>query len=119
MDASSEPRHAGEQLRSLRERAGMTLDEVAARAGVDPRWLARIEREGTEGLLYSEIMAIARATQPPRPEWWDEGHEHDLHLGEGAYVGLLTPEQEAYWAKIQAVREEIRRHYRRGRRASA
>lgn len=119
MDASSEPRHSGEQLRRLREQAGMTLDEVAARAGVDSRWLARIEREGTEGLLYSEIMAIARSTQPPRPDWWDEGHEHDLQLGEGAYAGPLTPEQESYWARIRAVREEIRRHYRRGRRASA
>lgn len=33
---TSEPAHAGEELRLLREQVGMTVHEVAARANVDP-----------------------------------------------------------------------------------
>jgi transcriptional regulator with XRE-family HTH domain len=111
--------HSGEYLRSLRERAGMTVEEVAQRAGVDPTWLSDVERNGTHDLLYSDICSLVRATQPPRPDWWDEGYEHDLNLGPDAVVGPLTPSQQEYWARIEAVRAEIRRHYDRGRRASA
>ncbi len=121
MDEAQEDefRHSGEYLRSLRERAGMTVDEVAERAGGDPSWLSDVERNGTHDLLYSDICNLVRATQPPRPEWWDEGYEHDLNLGPNAVVGPLTPSQQEYWAHIEAVRAEIRRHYDRGRRASA
>jgi transcriptional regulator with XRE-family HTH domain len=35
----------GEQLRQLRETAGMTLREVAANIGIDPSLLAKIERD--------------------------------------------------------------------------
>jgi transcriptional regulator with XRE-family HTH domain len=112
-------RHSGLYLRSLREQAGMTLVDVADRAGVDPSWLDDVERDGTHGLVYSEICNLVRATQPPRPEWWDEGYEHDLNLGPNAVVGPMSPSQQEYWARIEAVRAEIRRHYERGRRASA
>lgn len=112
-------RHSGEYLRALRERAGMTLEEVAERAGVDPAWLDNVERNGTHDLLYSEICNLVRATQPPRPEWWDEGYEHDLNLGPNGYAEPRTPGEREYWARIEAVRAEIRRHYERGRRASA
>jgi transcriptional regulator with XRE-family HTH domain len=108
-------RHSGEYLLSLRERAGMTLEEVAARAEVDPAWLDNVERNGTHDLVYSEICNLVRATQPPRPEWWDEGHEHDLNLGHNAVVGPLTPSQQEYWARIEAVRADIRGHYSRAR----
>jgi transcriptional regulator with XRE-family HTH domain len=112
-------RHSGLYLRSLREQAGMTLVDVADRAGVDPSWLDDVERDGTHGLVYSEICNLVRATQPPRPEWWDEGYEHDLNLGPNAVVGPMSPSQQEYWARIEAVRAESRRHYERGRRASA
>jgi excisionase family DNA binding protein len=118
-DQHEEFRHSGEYLKSLRERAGMTLEEVAERAGIEPAWLDNVERNGTHDLLYSEICNLVRATQPPRPDWWDEGYEHDLNLGPNAVVGPLTPSQQEYWARIEAVRAEIRRHYERGRRASS
>jgi transcriptional regulator with XRE-family HTH domain len=121
MDNGSEDEftHTGEYLRSLRDRAGLTLEEVATRAGVDPAWLDSIECNGTHDLLYSEICNLVRATQPPRPKWWDEGYEHDLNLGESPVMGTMTPARLAYWARIDAVRAEIRLHYERGRRASA
>lgn len=112
-------RHTGEYLKSLRQQAAMSIAEVANRAGIDPASLERIEREGTHDLLYSEICSIVRATQPPRPEWWDEGYEHDLNLGENPVVGPLNASQREYWARIEAVRAEIRRHYERGQRTSA
>lgn len=118
-DRDDQFNHTGEYLKSLRQQAGMTLEAVAERAGVDAAWLEDVERNGTHDLLYSEICNLVRATQPPRPEWWDEGYEHDLNLGEGAVVGILTPSQRQYWARIEAVRAEIRRHYQRGRRAAS
>ncbi len=48
--------HAGEELRWLRERAGMTIEDVAARAGVDAGWLAEPLENGvgTHDVLYSQ-----------------------------------------------------------------
>ncbi len=111
--------HSGEHLRVLRERAGMTLEEVAQRAGVDPGWLDDIERNGTHELLYSEICNLVRATQPPRPEWWDEGYEHDLNLGPNGYAEPRTPAHREYWRRVEAVRSEIQRWYERGQRTTA
>ena len=95
-DQDDQFRHSGEYLQSLRGRAGMTLEEVAARAGVDPAWLDNVERNGTHDLLCSQICDLVRATQPPRPEWWDEGYEHDFNLGPNAVVGPLSPSQLEY-----------------------
>ena len=51
----AETSHAGEELRSSRERAGMTVEEVAARTGVDPGWLIGLENgTGTGEVLYSQ-----------------------------------------------------------------
>ena len=119
MDEFDEPRHGGEYLRRLREQAGMSLREVADRAGVDPSWLADVEEHGTGRLLYSEITALVRATQPPRPGWWDDGHEHDLLLGPDGHTPPRTQAQRRYWQRIDVVRSVIRRHYQRGRAASA
>ncbi|MCA1846487.1 MAG: hypothetical protein LC792_25490 [Actinobacteria bacterium] len=55
-------------------------------------------------------QGVVRATQPPRPEWWDEGYEHDLNLGPNAVVGPLTPAQQEYWARIEALRFESTTH---------
>ena len=118
MSEQSEPAHAGEQLRELRERAGMTVEEAAARAGLSSAHWAEIEAHGTAGFGYAEIVELVKATQPPRPDWWDEGHEHDLSLGEQGHLSPKTERQRAYWGRIEAVRAEIRKHYARGRRAS-
>jgi transcriptional regulator with XRE-family HTH domain len=107
--------HAGEELRSLRERAGMTVEEVAARAGVDPGWLAELESgTGTREVLYSQWVELVKATQPPRPQWWDEGHEHDLSLPPDGHHDPTTDTGRRYWDRIAAVRAEIEAHYRRG-----
>ena len=112
----TEPAQAGEQLQELRLRAGMTVEEVAARAGVDAGWLERLEAgEGTHEVLYSQWAALVRATQPARPEWWDEGYEHDLSLPPGGHRQPTTESGRRYWARIEAVAEEIARHYGRGR----
>lgn len=108
------PAHAGEELRWLRERAGMTIEDVAARAGVDAGWLAELENGvGTHDVVYSQWVGLAKATQPPRPEWWDEGYEHDLSLPPDGHHQPKTTSGRRYWARIAAVRSEIEENYRR------
>lgn len=91
-------------IRRRRIQAGMTVESLAARAGVSAGWLERFEAgSGTEGLTYDRLLILVRATEPPRPEWWDEGHEHDLHLGPVAPVAELGGSSD-YWARIQSIR---------------
>lgn len=114
--SASEPAHAGEQLRRLRLAAGMTVAEVAERAGVDTGWLARLEAgEGTHDVLYSQWVELVQATQPPRPDWWDEGYEHDLALPPGGHREPTTESSRRYWARVASVAAEIEEHYARGR----
>lgn len=114
--SAAEPAHAGEQLQRLRLAAGMTVAEVAQRAGVDAEWLARLEAgEGTHDVLYSQWAALVRATQPPRPEWWDEGYEHDLGLPLDGHREPVTESGRRYWERVATVAAEIEEHYRRGR----
>lgn len=90
MVAEAEPAHTGEVLCRLRAKAGLTIDEVAARAAVEPAQLASLEAgTGVRDLGYDEVLRLVRATQPPRPDWWDEGYEHDLNLG-GELCWVLT-----------------------------
>jgi len=113
---AQEPAHAGVQLQRLRLAAGMTVVEVAERAGVDAGWLARLEAgEGTHDVLYSQWVALARATQPPRPDWWDDGYEHDLALPPGGHREPTTEGGRRYWDRVAAVAAEIEEHYARGR----
>lgn len=112
----AEAAHAGEQLQHLRTAAGMTIEEVAERAGVDVEWLRRLEAgEGTHDVLYSQWRALVRATQPPRPEWWDDGYEHDLSLPPDGHREPTTDSGRRYWARVAAVAAEIEEHYGRGR----
>lgn len=111
----AESAHAGEQLQRLRTAAGMTVEEVAERAGVDAEWLRRLEAgEGTHDVLYSQWTALVRATQPPRPEWWDEGYEHDLSLPPDGHREPTTDSGRRYWARVASVAAEIEEHYGRG-----
>jgi hypothetical protein len=94
----------------------MTVGELAARAGVDAAWLASLEAgQGTRDVLYSQWAALVRATQPPRPEWWDDGYEHDLSLPPAGHREPVTESGHRYWNRIEAVRQEIADHYDRGR----
>jgi transcriptional regulator with XRE-family HTH domain len=111
-----EPAHAGEQLQRLRLAAGMSIAEVAERAGVDADWLVRLEAgEGTGDVLYSQWVALVQATQPPRPEWWDGGYEHDLSLPPDGHREPTTDTGRAYWARVAEVAAEIKEHYGHGR----
>ncbi len=111
-----EPAHAGEQLQRLRLAAGMTVAQVAERAGVDADWVAGLEAgEGTGEVLYSQWMALVQATQPPRPEWWDSGYEHDLNLPPDGHREPTTDSGRRYWARVAEVAAEIKEHYGHGR----
>jgi len=112
----AEAAHAGEQLQRLRTAAGMTLEEVAERAGVDVEWLRRLEAgEGTHDVLYGQWTTLVRATQPPRPEWWDDGYEHFFFLRYGGHREPTTDSGRRYWARVAAVAAEVEEHYGRGR----
>jgi len=94
----------------------MAVEEVATRANVDAGWLAGIEAGvGTHDVLYSQWVELVKATQPPRPEWWDDGYEHDLSLPPDGHHEPTTASGRLYWDRIASVRAEIERHYQRGR----
>jgi transcriptional regulator with XRE-family HTH domain len=98
-----------EFVRRHRVNAGLSVGELAARAGVSPVWLERFEAgQGVDELTYDGLLALVRATQPPRPAWWDEGHEHDLHLGQAGVPDTSDPAAQDYWARIEAVRRANR-----------
>jgi transcriptional regulator with XRE-family HTH domain len=104
------------QWQGLRLAAGMTVEEAAQRAGVvDADWLRRLEAgEGTHDVLYCQWTAVVRATQPPGPEWWDEGYEHDLSLPPDGHREPTTESGRRYWERVAAVAAEIEEHYGRG-----
>lgn len=97
-----------EYLRVLRTAAGLTVKEVARRAGVTPEWLERVEDGALpDGPSYELLLKLVAATQPPRPAWWDSGHEHDLNLPPSAVRD--RNQHPEYWQKIEKVREANRR----------
>lgn len=94
----------------------MTVAQVAERAGVDATRVSGLEAgEGTGEVLYSQWMALVQATQPPRPEWWDEGYEHDLNLPPDGHREPTTDSGRRYWARVAEVAAEIKEHYGHGR----
>ena len=98
--------HGGDYLRELRLQAGLTTEQVAARAGMSAPELEEIERLGTQRLSYEQITSLVRATQPPRPAWWDEGHEHDLSLVD-AHLAPRSGAEANYWARVRNVRNVV------------
>jgi transcriptional regulator with XRE-family HTH domain len=101
-------------VRRHRLNAGLSVEELAARAGVTATWLAAFEAgERTQELTYDRLLALVRATQPERPDWWDEGHEHDLHLGPQGAAEPQSPSAKDYWARIESVRAANRFRDRR------
>lgn len=105
-EGPEEPAHTGELVRRLREAAGLSVEEVAQRAAIAPQRLEALEAgEGVSELVYADVCALVRATQPPRPAWWLDGFEHDLavtRLGPPA-----TAEGQRYWSQIAEVREQL------------
>jgi hypothetical protein len=85
----------------------LSVAEVAGRAEVSVEWLERFEAGLDEmGINYEQLLNLVRAAQPPRPEWWDDGHEHDLHLPPEAIVD--RDGNSDYWARIEKVRASNR-----------
>ena len=106
VESLDEPAHTGELVRRLREAAGLSVAQVAVRAGIVPERLQALEAgEGVSELGYAEVCALVRATQPPRPAWWSDGFEHDLtvtRLGPPA-----TSEGRRYWSRVAEVRRQL------------
>lgn len=118
-----DPEHSGIWVRAEREFAGMTPASVVARLRHDPlhpmlwaseEWLAAVEAGvGVLDLTFADITSLSRATKPPRPDWWEEGYEHDLRFSKEGHATPATPGYRRYWARVATVREELRR-YRAG-----
>lgn len=81
-------------------------------AGGDRGWRGG---EETHDVLYSQWVELVKATQPPRPEWWDDGYEHDLSLPPHGHQEPTTASGRRYWERIAGVRAGIEQHYQRGR----
>lgn len=95
-------------VRSLRVSAGLSIGQVARKAGVEEDWLKRFEDGSVdEGPNYDLLLKLIAATQPPRPEWWDSGHEHDLQLPPSAIRD--KDKHPEYWERIEQVRDANRR----------
>jgi transcriptional regulator with XRE-family HTH domain len=91
--------------------SGLSIDEVAHKAGVDQDWLMSFEAGSIDdGPNYDVLLKLIAATQPPRPDWWDSGHEHDLHLPSGAIRD--KDKHPEYWERIEQVRNSNRRAVR-------
>lgn len=120
---SDDPDHTGVWVRAERELAGMTRTQVVERLRTDPlhplpeateEWLAAIESGvGVTDLTYAQITALSRATVPPRPDWWEEGYEHDLGFSREGHAPPRTEGYRRYWARVATVHEEVQR-YRSG-----
>lgn len=115
--------HTGVWVRADRELVGMSIAQMVERLRTDPlrpapwvteEWLAGIEAGiGVLDLMYDDIAALQRATQPPRPDWWEGGYEHDLGFSREGHAPPRTPGYRRYWARVATVWEEAHR-YRRG-----
>lgn len=98
-----------EYVRRGRRGADLSVEELAARVGVSADWLTRFEAGDADGLTYELLLELARATQPDRPAWWDDGHEHDLQLGRcGVAAAYEEADPNGYFARIEAVRDRNR-----------
>jgi len=102
----------------------MTRADLAARVATDPidprphldeEWIARVEAGvGVRDVTYGEWALLWRSTRLPRPDWWEEGYEHDLGF---AWSGHREPDPDdygyrQYWARVRTVAEENERPYR-------
>lgn len=75
MDAEKEEQslrcRIGAAVRAHRIARGMTLKELAAAAGITPRWLSAVERGQAKRLTVEHLHRIAEAMGVPVSEWFD------------------------------------------------
>jgi transcriptional regulator with XRE-family HTH domain len=108
LEDSSGPMSTSEYVRTHRVAGGLSVEDLAEKVGVSADWLTAFEDgERTGELTYALLLALVRATQPPRPAWWDDGHEHDLHLGERGRANR-DPATDDYWDRLEGVRASNR-----------
>jgi transcriptional regulator with XRE-family HTH domain len=55
----------GEVVKALRAEAGLTQEGLAARAGIDPTYISRIER-GERNLTWTALARISDGLEVPR-----------------------------------------------------
>jgi transcriptional regulator with XRE-family HTH domain len=99
---------ASEYVRSLRLAAGLSIGEVARKAGVEEDWLQRFEAGPVEqGPNYDLLLKLIAATQPPARI----GGIADMSTT-CTYLQVPVRDRDrhrAYWERIEQVRETNRR----------
>lgn len=106
VEVPEKPAHTGELVRRLREAAGLSVEQVAVRAGITRESLRALETgQGVSELGYDDVCALVRATQPPRPTWWSDGFEHDLTVTR--FGPPATAEGRRYWSRVAEVRQQL------------
>lgn len=72
-------------------------------------WLTSFEAGSlADGRPCDLLLKLIAATQPPRPDWWDSGHDHDLNLNLPSRAVRNRHRHPEYWRKIEAVHERNR-----------
>ncbi|MDR5815989.1 MULTISPECIES: XRE family transcriptional regulator [unclassified Caballeronia] len=83
--SGSEVQHPGELTRALRQRRGLTLDELASRTGISKGHLSRFER-GEKSVSVSALMRVAQALSTSAAtllgEKTDQGVVHVVRTGD-------------------------------------
>lgn len=83
--AAAEPLNVG-RMRQLRKRAGLTQEQVAARLGVDPATISRIERGLVVDLSLDRLHSLASVYKASIAEFLNPGV-----LGGGVHAAVAIP----------------------------
>jgi transcriptional regulator with XRE-family HTH domain len=128
-------RRLGQELRDLREAAGLTIEEVAQRLEMSAAKISRIETSrvsvrprdvsdlldqyGITGTHRDNLMTLTREA---RQQGWWHSYNDVLSLGTEIWVGLESEAREIRWYEVQLIpgllqtpeyaRAIIRAHYR-------
>ncbi|MGA8365648.1 MAG: helix-turn-helix transcriptional regulator [Solirubrobacteraceae bacterium] len=66
----------GRALRGLRERAGITQEQLAARLAIDPTYVSQVER-GRRGVRWHTVLRFLRALEATLGDLATEIETHD------------------------------------------
>jgi transcriptional regulator with XRE-family HTH domain len=79
-DTASDPLHdqlaLGRALGGLRERAGITQEQLAARLAIDPTYISQVER-GRRGVRWHTVLRFLRALKATLVDLATEIETHD------------------------------------------
>ena len=81
----------GTKIRAIREEQGLSMDELAQRAGVSKQSIYKHERGITKNVPYSTILrfALALRVNPAYLVGWSESRELPLELVETTLPKLI------------------------------